>query len=45
VLAAISEFERDLIRDRVAAGLRRAKLQGIRIGRLPFQVLAAGSES
>jgi len=33
VLAAISEFERDLIRDRVLAGLRRARAQGIRIGR------------
>ena len=33
VLAAISEFERDLIRDRVMAGLRRARAQGIRIGR------------
>jgi DNA invertase Pin-like site-specific DNA recombinase len=33
VLAAISEFERDLIRDRVIAGMRRARAQGIRIGR------------
>jgi DNA invertase Pin-like site-specific DNA recombinase len=33
VLAAISEFERDLIRDRVLAGLRRARAQGTRIGR------------
>jgi len=33
VLAAISEFERDLIRDRVLAGLRRAKSQGVRLGR------------
>jgi DNA invertase Pin-like site-specific DNA recombinase len=33
VLAAIAEFERDLIRDRVLAGLRRARTQGIRIGR------------
>jgi DNA invertase Pin-like site-specific DNA recombinase len=33
VLAAISEFERDLIRERVAAGIRRAKASGIRIGR------------
>lgn len=33
VLAAIAEFERDLIRDRVLAGLRRAKAQGIRVGR------------
>ncbi len=34
VLAAISEFERDLIRDRVIAGIRRAKAQGRRLGRL-----------
>jgi DNA invertase Pin-like site-specific DNA recombinase len=33
VLAAIAEFERDLIRDRVLAGLRRAKAQGRRLGR------------
>jgi DNA invertase Pin-like site-specific DNA recombinase len=33
VLAAISEFERDLIRDRVVAGMRRARAQGVRIGR------------
>jgi DNA invertase Pin-like site-specific DNA recombinase len=33
VLAAIAEFERDLIRDRVVAGLRRAKAQGVRLGR------------
>jgi DNA invertase Pin-like site-specific DNA recombinase len=33
VLAAISEFERDLIRDRVVAGLRRARAQGRRLGR------------
>ena len=33
VLAAIAEFERDLIRDRVVAGLRRAKAQGRRLGR------------
>jgi DNA invertase Pin-like site-specific DNA recombinase len=33
VLAAISEFERDLIRDRVMAGLVRARAQGRRLGR------------
>ena len=33
VLAAIAEFERDLIRDRVIAGLRRAKARGKRLGR------------
>jgi len=35
VLAAIAEFERDLIRDRVLAGLRRAKAQGRHLGRPP----------
>lgn len=33
VLSAIAEFERDLIRDRVIAGIRRAKAQGRRLGR------------
>jgi len=41
VLAAISEFERDLIRDRVLAGLRRARAQGVRIGR-PRSVVPVG---
>jgi len=33
VLAAIAEFERDLIRERVVAGLRRAREDGRRLGR------------
>ncbi len=33
VLAAIAEFERDLIRDRVLAGLKRARAHGQRLGR------------
>jgi DNA invertase Pin-like site-specific DNA recombinase len=33
MLAAIAEFERDLIRDRVVAGMKRARAQGRRIGR------------
>jgi DNA invertase Pin-like site-specific DNA recombinase len=33
VLAAISEFEHSLIRDRVMAGIRRARAQGKHIGR------------
>ena len=33
MLAAIAEFERDLIRDRVLAGLKRARAQGKRLGR------------
>jgi DNA invertase Pin-like site-specific DNA recombinase len=33
MLAAVAEFERDLIRDRVLAGLKRAKERGTRSGR------------
>jgi len=33
MLAAIAEFERDLIRDRVLAGLARARAQGKHLGR------------
>jgi DNA invertase Pin-like site-specific DNA recombinase len=33
VLSAIAEFERDLIRDRVLAGLRRARARGQHLGR------------
>ena len=33
VLAAVAEFERDLIRERVAAGLAQAKRDGRRVGR------------
>jgi DNA invertase Pin-like site-specific DNA recombinase len=33
VLAAIAEFERELIRERVCAGLQRARAQGRRPGR------------
>ena len=33
ILAAIAEFERDRIRERVLAGLQRAKRQGKRLGR------------
>ena len=33
VLASIAEFERDLIRDRVLAGMKRARAQGRRLGR------------
>jgi DNA invertase Pin-like site-specific DNA recombinase len=35
VLAAIAEFERDLIRERVMAGIRRARAQGRHVGRPP----------
>ena len=33
VLASIAEFERDLIRDRVIAGIRRAQAEGRQLGR------------
>jgi Resolvase, N terminal domain len=33
VLAAIAEFERARLRERVSAGLARAKAQGVRLGR------------
>jgi DNA invertase Pin-like site-specific DNA recombinase len=33
MLAAIAEFERDLIRDRVVAGLQRARVKGTRSGK------------
>lgn len=33
VLGAIAEFERDLIRERVASGLRRARAEGTKLGR------------
>jgi DNA invertase Pin-like site-specific DNA recombinase len=35
MLAAIAEFERDLIRERVIAGIRRARAQGRHVGRPP----------
>jgi DNA invertase Pin-like site-specific DNA recombinase len=33
LLGAVAEFERDLIRDRVMAGLRRTRAAGVRVGR------------
>ena len=38
IVGAIAELERDLIRERVRAGMRRAKLEGRRIGRAPLNV-------
>jgi len=38
IISAIAELERNLIIERVRAGLRRAKLEGIRIGREPLRV-------
>lgn len=36
MVAAMAEFERDLIRERVRAGIRNAKAKGQRIGRKPI---------
>jgi DNA invertase Pin-like site-specific DNA recombinase len=38
IIGAIAELERNLIVERVRAGLRRAKLEGIRIGRPPADI-------
>jgi DNA invertase Pin-like site-specific DNA recombinase len=38
ILGAIAEFERERIRERVCAGLQRARTQGIRLGRPPAVV-------
>ena len=35
VLGAVAEFERGIIRERVAAGLKAAKSRGVRLGRAP----------
>ena len=38
IMGAIAEFERSLIRERVLAGLRRAKENGVRLGRPSLEV-------
>ena len=38
LIGSIAELESDLIRDRVKAGLRRAALDGVRIGRAPMNI-------
>jgi DNA invertase Pin-like site-specific DNA recombinase len=38
IIGAIAELERNLIVERVKAGMRRAKLEGRHIGRQPLQV-------
>ncbi len=38
IVGAIAELERSLIIERVRAGMRRAKLEGRRIGRVPLDV-------
>jgi DNA invertase Pin-like site-specific DNA recombinase len=42
IISAIAELERSLIVERVRAGMRRAKLEGRRIGRTPLDVDHAG---
>ena len=38
LIGMIAELESDLIRERVLAGMRRAKLDGVRIGRAPMNL-------
>src|SRR5246127_2576154 len=38
IIGAISELERSLIAERIRAGMRRAKLEGRRIGRTPLDI-------
>lgn len=38
LIGSIAELESDLIRERVLAGMRRARLDGVRIGRAPLNV-------
>jgi DNA invertase Pin-like site-specific DNA recombinase len=38
MLAALAEFERDRIRERVICGLQRARAQGKRLGRRPYDI-------
>jgi len=42
IVGAIAELERNLIIERVRAGMRRAKLEGRQIGRRPLDVDRAG---
>lgn len=38
LIGSIAELESDLIRERVLAGMRRARLDGVRIGRTPMNI-------
>ena len=38
IIGSIAELEADLIRERVLAGMRRARLDGVRIGRAPMNL-------
>ena len=42
IVGAVAELERSLIRERVRAGMRRARLEGRRLGRCPLDVDRAG---
>lgn len=42
LIGSIAELESDLIRERVLAGMRRARLDGVRIGRTPLNLDRAG---
>ena len=43
ILAAVAEFERGMIRERVVTGLARAKAQGVRLGRRRTTPLPVGA--
>ena len=45
LLSVFAEFERDIMRERVRAGLAHARLQGTRLGRPPTAAAEAGSVS
>jgi DNA invertase Pin-like site-specific DNA recombinase len=38
IVGAMAEFERELIRERIKAGMRRRKLEGYSLGRVPLSV-------
>jgi DNA invertase Pin-like site-specific DNA recombinase len=38
IVGAMAEFERELIRERIRAGMRRRKLEGYSLGRAPLSV-------
>ena len=42
IVAAVSELEHSLIRERIQAGMRRARLEGRHLGRKPLDVDRAG---
>ncbi len=44
VLSSVAEFERELVRERVRAGITRARMNGRRWGRPPLRKLTAGEQ-